>query len=204
MSTYEAIAAVSRTLKKLLEDRMENPLGPGLTVTLAPPDVKPAGASSYWLNLYLYQVTENGSLKNQDVPRPPLCLNLHYLLTVYAGTETDDHADITAQQILGDAMLVLHDFVIITPKLHEKDDPNLAGILDPVLTGATEQIKITLHPASLDELSKIWTSLPQSRFRRSVAYEVSVVELDSRRPVQPVQPVQARNIQTSLLSERKP
>lgn len=194
MSTYQAIAAASRTLRSLLRDRMTE----SVTVTLAPPDVIPNGVSGNRLNLYLFQVTENGSLKNLDLPGSPLCLNLHYLMTAYTSDESSLDADLTAQQILGDAMRVLHDFAIILPTLHENDDPMQPRILDPVLVGEPERVKITLQPTNLDELSKIWTSFPQSHFRRSVAYEVSVVEIDGGRPRGPALPVKTRRIHMAL------
>ena len=77
MSSYQAIAAASRTLRALLRDRMQE----SVTVTLAPPDANLQNIPGNRLNLYLYLVAENGSLKNLDLPSSPLCLNLHYLMT---------------------------------------------------------------------------------------------------------------------------
>jgi hypothetical protein len=184
MSDFRAIAGVSSTLKRLLEDQMEEPV----PVTIAPPDALANEAPSNRVNLFLYQVTENGYLKNQEIPGqghpgaygcPPLSLDLHYLLTAYASNET---ADLQAQQILGDAMRVLHDFAIITPAMHVNGDPNALQILDLSLIGEFERLKITLQPLNLEDFSKIWTALPQANFRRSVAYQVSVVQIESRRP----------------------
>jgi hypothetical protein len=194
MSSYQAIAAASRTLRSLLRDRMQE----SVTVTLAPPDIVFKDITTNRLNLYLYLVTENGSLKNLDLPSSPLCLNLHYLMTAYASDESAQDADLTTQQILGDAMRVLHDFAIIHPTLHEDDDPLKPRILDPVLVGESERVKLTLQPTNLDELSKIWTSLPQSHFRRSVAYEVSVVKIDGGRPRGPALPVKTRRLHVTL------
>ncbi len=198
MGSYQAIAAVSRTLRSLLRDRMEDLHTLPVTVTLAPPDVTLKGITGGRLNLYLFQVTENGSLKNQEIPgqgspgaygHPPLSLDLHYLLTSYAESDTALDSDLAAQQILGNAMRVLHDFAIIPPHLHEKDDPTRPRILDPVLSGEFERIKITLQPTSLDDLSKLWSALPQASFRRSATYQVSVVQLESRRPRRLPRPV---------------
>jgi uncharacterized protein DUF4255/IPT/TIG domain-containing protein len=194
MSNYLAIAAASRTLQALLKDRLTE----SVTVTLAPPDVKLQNVVGHRLNLYLYQVLENGSLKNLDRPSSPLSLSLRYLMTAYPGDETTVDGDLAAQQVLGDAMRILHDFAIIHPNLYEKDDPTKARILDSVLVGEAERVKLTLQPTSLDELSKIWTSLPHSHFRRSVAYEVSVVEIDGGRPRGPALPVKTRRLQVTL------
>jgi hypothetical protein len=190
VSDFRAISGVSASLRRLLHDRMEVPVD----VTIAPPDVTISGATDKRLNLYLYQVAENGYLKNQEIPgrdhpgaygHPPLSLDLHYLLTAHGGSETAADSDLEAQQVLGDAMRVLHDLPVITdqltitrPAVGTVGDP----ILDTSLLGEFEQVKIGLQPVTLEDFSKIWTALPEANFRRSVAYEVSVVQIESQRP----------------------
>lgn len=200
MSSYKAIGAVSASLKALLEDRMEA----SIDVTIAPPDVVLPGRTAR-INLYLYRITENAALKNQEIPghghpasygHPPLSLNLHYLVTAYPGNEKTDDADRKAQEALGDAMRVLHDYAILTPDLLDKDPPH-KRLLDPILRDAFERVKITLEPMSLDDLSRIWTAMPQANFRRSVSYEVSVVQIESRIPRRAVKPVEKRRIQVA-------
>ena len=92
MSDYRAIAGVSASLRNLLRNRMEAPVD----VTIAPPDVAINGIAGRRLNLYLYEINENGSLKNQEIPgrgagsgygHPPLSLNLHYLVTAYGNVQ---------------------------------------------------------------------------------------------------------------------
>ena len=207
MSDFRAIAGVSRTLKTLLRDRMEETVN----VTIAPPDVPVSGVSGTRLNLYLYQVSENGSLKNQEIlgqghpgayGHPPLSLDLHYLITAYSGSETAADADLQAQLILGDAMRVLHDFPIVTEGLkitNQAPGQVETTILDPSLVGEFERIKITLHPATLEDFSKLWTALPQANFRRSVAYQVSVVQIESQRLRRLAMPVKTRRIHITTL-----
>jgi hypothetical protein len=188
MTDFKALAGVSSSLRTLLRDRMEQPV----TVTIAPPDVSVASVSGRRLNLYLYQVAENAYLKNQEIPgrdsrgaygHPPLSLNLNYLLTAYGESDVAADGDLQAQQVLGDAMRVLHDFALVSEDLRIRS-PAGGTIGDPVLDssllGEFEQVKVTLQPATLEEFSKIWTALPQANFRRSVAYEVSVVQIESR------------------------
>jgi hypothetical protein len=198
VSGFRAIGGVSSTLRNLLRDRMEQPV----EVTIAPPDVAPPGITRR-VNLYLYQLSENSFLKNQEIPgqghpadygHPPLSLNLHYLMTCFGGAETGLDADLGAQQILGDAMRVFHEIPVVTESLHEGDDILAPLILDPNLVGEFEKVKITFHPATLEEFSKIWTALPQANFRRSVAYEVSVVQIESRRPRRTPRPVRQRRV----------
>jgi hypothetical protein len=211
MSTYKALAAVSVTLKNLLLDRMEDLPATPVTVTLAPPDVKVDNVSGRRLNLYLFQVTENASLKNQEIPgqgnpgaygRPPLSLDLHYLMTAYAESHTGPDSDLVAQQVLGNAMRVLADYAIIPPDLHQKDDPAQPTILDPILISEYERIKITLQPVSIEEISKIWTAMPHAHFSRSVLYQVSVVQIESRLPRRLARPVKTRRV--SLTLSRRP
>lgn len=199
MSSFLAISGVSSTLRNILRDRMEQTV----PITIAPPDAQVDGIAGRRLNIYLYQVTENGSLKNQEIPGqghpaaygcPPLSLDLHYLLTPFGASETAPDADLEAQQILGDAMRVLHGFSIITEDLHENGNVSDPRILDPSLVGAFENIKITLQPTSLEAFADIWTALPQANFRLSVAYQVSVVQIESRRRRRSALPVRERRV----------
>lgn len=199
MASFLALAGVSRTLRNLLEDRMQAPV----SITIAPPDVQVAGFTNRRANLYLFQVAESPHLKNQEPPgeghpgtygRPPLSLDLHYLVTAYGASETGPDADLEAQQILGDLMRAFHEYPLITPGLHRGDLPANPQILDTSLVGELERIKITLQPTTMDELSKIWTALPQANFRRSVAYNVSVVQIASRRRRATALPVRERRV----------
>ena len=205
MSNFRAIAGVTSTLRNLLRDRLEQLVD----VTMAPPDVTIAGITGRRVNLYLYQITENGALKNQEIPgqghpadygRPPLSVDLHYLVTAYGSSDTAPDADLQAQQTLGDAMRVFHEFPIVTEGLHEGDLPANPLILDPSLVGEFEKVKVTLQPTSLEDLSKIWTALPEANFRRSVAYQVSVVQIESRRPRRSALPVRERRVYALPLS----
>jgi hypothetical protein len=82
VSAYKAIAGVSSTLKTLLRDRMTETA----EITLAPPDVQVDSMSGRRLNLYLYHLSENPHLRNQEIPgegnpgafgHPPLSLDLY-------------------------------------------------------------------------------------------------------------------------------
>lgn len=201
MANYTAIAGVTNSLKALLRDRMtETPV----EITTAPPDVKVDSITGRRVNLYLYHLTENQYLKNQEIPgegylgaygNPPLSLILRYIFTAFGTSDTGQQADIEAQRILGDAMRVLHDTGIITPDLVEEKQPSpKPRILDSSLLGEFEQVKITFQPASLEEISKIWTALPNVNFRRSVLYEVSVVQVQSQKPRSIALPVKLHRV----------
>src|SRR5207342_3202340 len=73
-------------------------------------------------------------------------------------------------------------------------------ILDPSLIEGFEQVKVTLEPKGVDEISKIWTALPRVNFRRSVAYGVSVVQIESQMPRTLAAPVRERRVYTLPLA----
>lgn len=198
MSDYSAINGVSLTLRKLLLDRMEF-MPNNLAITISTPFVEanqnPGGGAPTpegdRINLFLYQVSENGFLKNQELlsnrgsqGTPPLSLNLHYLLTAYgSNVQNGAHIDESkAQQLLGSAMRVLHDYAIITESLvTTRLTPVGQTILDPALRGQYEKLKLCCDPISIEDLTKIWTALTVP-YRLSVAYSVSVIQIESQRP----------------------
>jgi hypothetical protein len=205
MSDHLAIGGVSLTLKALLDDRMES-TRPGLpaadrtTVTISAPDIDHSAITNQRLNLFMYHISENGSLKNQEIPgqghpgaygHPPLSLDLFYLLTAYSRNDEDD---VPAHQVLGDAMRVLHDFPVITESLVRERIVGSVPMLDTSLLGEFESMKVTLYSMSIDEAFKIWSSLPDTNFRCSVAYQVSVVQIESRRTRAQALPVRERRV----------
>jgi hypothetical protein len=199
LASHTAIAATSRTLRTLLRDRMAT----NAKITLAPLDADLAGPR---INLYLMQVIENAGLKNQEIPgrghpaaygHPPLSLDLRYLMTTYGQLEDQEEGDLSAQTILGDAMRVLNDFgnridqlKIVNPVAGTPGDP----ILDPDLAQEFERLKVVLHPMSLDDITKVWSVASEVNFRRSVVYEVTVVQIETPAPRVRPQPVETRRI----------
>ncbi len=204
MADYRAISGVSATLRRLLLDRMERV---DAAVTLVPPDISPPNINGPRVNVYLYHVSENGYLKNQEIPghghagtygHPPLSLDLRYVLTAYPTSEEAADSDLVAQEIMGDAMRVLHDFAIVRETLAAQRTVGgtLAGdpILDVTLLNQFEQVKITLEPTGMEEFSKLWTALPQANFRRSAMYLASAVQIESQSERRVALPVTTRRI----------
>lgn len=207
MADFHALGGVSATLKTLLLDRMEIPDGvTALSVTIGPPafsskDTDPR-LEDPRVNLFLYRVTENGYLQNQEIPgrgssggygHPPLSLNLHYLVTAYGNTEVSGSSpvlydDRNAHFLLGSAMRALHDSPIITPSLKTARAPAGTTILDDSLRNEYEQVKLALEPLTLEDVTKVWTALAL-RYRLSAGYVVNVVQIESRRPKRFPKPV---------------
>jgi hypothetical protein len=193
MSDFAVIGVVGEILKGVLRTNLRSALGTSFdpldSVTLlSPNDLE--GVTRHRLSLFLYQIAENAHMKNQPMERvqtnelrfPPLSLNLYYLLTPFAGDETNEIKGWDAHTILGKAMQVFYDNAVL-------DGPNLMGILqDPDVDreeyyDQIKQIKIILAPISLDDMTKIWNSL-ETPFRLSVCYEVRVIMIESERKKQ--------------------
>lgn len=210
MADYMAIAGVSRTLRTLLRDRMQG----SVDVTLAPPDVRPDESDQRRINLYLFQVLENPNLKNQEIPgqghaaaygRPPLSLELMYLMTTHSLPETGVDADLDSQALLGDAMRALHDHAVVTDGLEiTRSTVGSVGesILDSSLLNEFEKVRIGLEPIELDDLTKVWSALPNANFRRGSVYRVSVIQIESKTPRRSARPVETRRIHAT--SQRRP
>ncbi|RUT02461.1 hypothetical protein DSM106972_059390 [Dulcicalothrix desertica PCC 7102] len=200
MSNSLAIAAVTTTLRYLLQRRFDSNGSGSVTVTTKPPDKARDnnGNANNQVNLFLYQTKENAAWRNMDIPTqvkpgetglPPLALNLYYMLTAYA--QNDDFPEPTSHNLLGEAMSVFHDYSVLKPEDIKNALP-AADIAKYDLYNQIERVKITPQSLSLDELSKMWTTF-QTQYRISTAYEVSVVLIESTRPPKTPLPVLSRS-----------
>ena len=224
MSNVLAIAAVTQLLKDLLNDALVNgdistALGADFLVTALPPDrvVSDNGDQATQLNVFLYGVTPNAALRNDDLPtrgvdgslkrRPRLALDLHYILTAVSAEEL--HAEI----LLGYAMQLFHERPILGRELIRAAlqaaviDQILPQGFDPVraseLADQVELLKITPRSLSMDDMSKLWTAF-QTSYRTTVAYDVSLVLIERELPVRAALPVLSRGGLVDPLTGRDP
>jgi hypothetical protein len=170
VSTTRAVEAVTLALRDMLQ-----PVAPNVTARAL--DRAREQVAGRQLNLCLYEVRHNGNLRNFEPPatrgsaglRPPLALDLRYLVTAFS----DDLEDAVAHGLLTEAMLIMHDSAIMA-----KD--RLRGVLEPAgVHLQCENIRLTPVQLPTEEVSKLWTAF-QTHFRLSVAYEASVVLVDTR------------------------
>jgi Pvc16 N-terminal domain len=185
--SFNAINGVTRGLRMLLRSQLVA-VSASAVVTLRPPgDTLPAASG---VNLYLYRVVESPSTKNRPWPgdrvtppsdRPALGLQLSYLLTPLGAAPDDASFQLgdDAHTMLGVAMLTLQEH----PVLNDVHIPGFDAdaVLPAFLLNSYEQIKVTLAPTDLEELSKIWATINQP-YRLSVAYDVSLVQLTPTAP----------------------
>jgi Pvc16 N-terminal domain len=202
MSNALAVAATMRVIASLLDSgvsgsKLAGLFGSALT-TVHPPDRVPIGdtAETDHLNLFLYTVAMNSGWRNvvtvrspagERVGRQPLAVDLHFLLSAYGASQY--HPEL----LLGIGMQVLHE----QPFLDRKGIQSLFGLAtsaeDQAMATAEldqqiEQIKISPHDLSADELYKLWSAFG-SKCRPSAAYVATVVLIESKAQVHAAKPV---------------
>jgi Pvc16 N-terminal domain len=175
MSTGLALQTVTNALRRRLGTAVAN-----TRVHTRPPDrLRPGLETAPYLNLFLFEVLPNAAWRNQELPgrgggaqlRPPLSLDLRYLLTAYPDGDDED----SAHGLLGQAMLLLHD----DPVLRRAE---LAGTAPAAgVDLQVDQVRLSLMHLPLDELSKLWTAFTTD-YRLSVVYQASVVLIDPAVP----------------------
>lgn len=139
------------------------------------------------ISLFLYRVEINSSLRNLPIRtgldgisrRPPLPLDLYYLLTVWA-------KDVVKQQrILGWAMRTLEDAPILSASRLNNFGPE-SDVFQP-----NERIELIYQSLSLQDLSNLWSAFKVS-LPMSVAYIARVVGIDSTISMEDAAAVQTR------------
>ncbi len=197
MSSALAIASVTAVLKNLLGNALiqqsaATSMG-DVTITTVPPDRIPTGAEERTqLNLHLYRLTPNSgwrrtgdsAAQKERHDTLPLALDLHYLVTAYG------ERDFQAEVLLGHAIQCLYETPILTREtirsaLASMSTSNgssaaLTALPASALNEQLEQVKISPEFLSMEEMSKLWSSL-QTRARLSVTYQVSVILIENRR-----------------------
>lgn len=121
------------------------------------------------INLYIFLIEESSTAKNRPwtaegseaLRKPPLALNLYYVLTPFAATLLDEHL------VLGEAMRVLYDYAVV-------EGEHLLGALPQVV----EDLKLDLCAFDIEELTRIWNAFNQP-YRLSVCYRMRIVLLES-------------------------
>ena len=183
MNTLPGIGEVTTRLRELLTG-VAGRVGLGTTVTTVRPE-SGTPATAPRINLYLYQVTPNAALRNADLQtrrsdgtflqRPAVALDLHYLISFY-GSGSGQEYEIHAQELLGETLLTLHQFPVLTR------------------SGESPEVRVTPSTLTLEDLSKLWSVFFQTSYTLSVAIECSVLLLEST-----ITPSQALPVQKAAI-----
>ena len=173
VADYTAIEAVSRALQRVLTEALAA-VGGVVPPTAVLHNLRPPpGGQPPILTLFLYEVSEDPTVRNRDpirqreafnggqryrVTRPPLGLELRYLVTAWANDRN------TEQLMIGRTMQALYERQV-----------RRGADLDPQLD--LPLLSITLAPLTLEERTRVWWSIQQP-YQLSLNYEVRVIDVD--------------------------
>jgi hypothetical protein len=161
---------VSNTLKELLQSNIpELNISQNSIVFDSPADIEPAGSTM--LSIFLYQILENGFLRNAelkpiDMTRmryPPLNLDLYYMFTPYA-------KDIETELLVMEGLMqIFHDISVLKEDLLRGD----------LVASGNEEIRVVPNNITFEEINKLWERFPNKSYKLSASYILSPVSIPS-------------------------
>ncbi|QOV40055.1 DUF4255 domain-containing protein [Streptomyces ferrugineus] len=196
MSNALAIAHVTQALALLLASNVGPEFDEAVKVEPHKPPTEPPDHPT--LNVFLYQVTPNTSLRNNDLPtraadgtllkRPAAALDLHFLISAYG-----DETKLVGQRLIGSVVRTLHEIPILPKDVVEQagELPHLAG---SDLAEAAQRVRFTPTVMDIDETSKLWGMLHQTPYALSVVYQAALVFIDGRETPAPAKPVERHTV----------
>jgi Pvc16 N-terminal domain len=197
MSNHLAIATVTATLGDLVHKAAESAVSSSVSLQFGRPTAPAGGGSERKVHVYLYQVTPNAALRNDDLPtrnsegrltrRPRAALDLHYLLSFYGDDKT-----LEPDRMVGAVARDLHARPVLSAQAITDAISSRAELAGSDLTDAFEQVKFAPAQLSLDEISKLWSVMVQTPHVLSVVYQGTVVLIDAEETPGPVLPVLKR------------
>ncbi|MET7521882.1 Pvc16 family protein [Streptomyces sp900116325] len=196
MSNALAIATVTQALALLIENNLSPEMDIAVKVETRKPPAEPPVEPT--INVFLYQVTPNPSMRHTDLPtrasdgtllkRPVAALDLHFLISAYG-----EEAELVGQRLIGCVVRTLHEIPVLPAELIElaAERPYLAG---SDLVDSPQRLRFTPTVMDIDETSKLWGMLHQTPYALSVAYQASLVLIEGRDRPLPVKPVERRTV----------
>jgi hypothetical protein len=201
MSNHLAIATVTAALGRRLKETITQDIGGGADVTFGRPKKQNdnGDVQDGVVNLFLYQVSPNPELRNDDLPtraadgrltlRPQVALDLHYILSFYG-----DESRLLPERMLGSVVRSLHAEPVLTRSVIERTrtDGDYDFVANADLDSAVETVRFVPESLSLEELSKLWSVFFEIPYALSVAYKASVVLITPDEAPRDVLPVTSR------------
>jgi len=164
-------------------------------LSLSPAAIQDYKKDADGINGYLYQVLPNSSYQAEPLPvrdsrgqlinRPILAVNLSYIISFFGDEET-----FVPQRLLGSTMTALNSAPLLDKHVIQAIEDNYAYLAKSRLDRQAEQIKVTLVPMNLEELHRLWSLFGQAPYQLSLAYQVSLLLLESDEQPMPKFPVQ--------------
>ena len=199
--SYRTVAAVSETLIELLRDNVGIP--PGEIVLSSPGELQEQAR----LTLFLYSIVENPYLKNDErrmlnsrqTQFAPLSLDIYYLLTSHEVEAPNSDPILDAHEMLGNAMRIFYDNGIISGSLLKGtlEDPAPEENVDE-----NPELRLTLNPITVEDLTRIWSVFPNKSYRISVSYLVTPARIVSTKDFEATRVISKQVDNDHLVPER--
>jgi hypothetical protein len=159
-------------LKNLITDNITELNGATSVVLESPGEIIPQ-ASQNQLSLFLYQISENSFLKNQDfhaegpdkLHYPPIPLDLYYLLTPYAKDKEME------QIILARVLRLFYDNAILSGPI----------LGNNILDAGNRELRLVMTTLPLDQTNHLWGMFPGKSYRLGLSYIVTPLLIPSTR-----------------------
>lgn len=194
MSNALAVATVTTALAQIVRTAAQSSVAGSDVLTERPDTV---ALTHPRVRLFLYQVLPNPALRNNDLPtrtatgiatrRPTVALDLRYMLAFYG-----NEAALEPQLMLGAVVRDLHAKPVLTRDMITNAIASQPFLANSNLADSIEQVKIQPLAMELEELSKLWSVLYQTPYALTVAYQVSVLLIESDDPATAALPVLRR------------
>ena len=169
-----AIRDVGETLIELLRTALAValPSVPSQQIDLMSPAEKTANTR---LTLFLYSVAPTSELRNEmeipgitiDDEPVSMPVDLYYLMTAFSPLAEPSSRNLDAQLLLGHAMRVFFENGILVGSVLRGNLPR------------DEEIRLTLQPVTVEDLTRVWSVFPDTILQTSVSYVVTPVRLRS-------------------------
>jgi Pvc16 N-terminal domain len=169
-----AIRDVGETLIELLRNDPIVTIPPAQIALVSPAE---ANASGVRLTLFLYSLSPVAEYRNElEIPGSAiddepvsLPLNLYYLLTAFSPPQDPTNRSLESHLLLGQAMRVFFDNGCLTGSLLRGDLPR------------DEELRLSLQPITIEDLTRIWSVFPDTALEPSVSYLVTPARVRSNR-----------------------
>jgi hypothetical protein len=164
------IRDVSNIIKDLIIDKISELSTPSSVVFDSPGDFIPS-ISQDQISLFLYQISENQFLKNQDLKlvgsnklhSPPICMDLYYLLTPYVRDKEME------QIILAKLIRLFYDNQVLSGPI----------LGDNLLDSGNEELRIVVNNMTLEQINHLWGMFPGKAYRLGLYYIVTPLLIPS-------------------------
>ncbi|WP_413099297.1 DUF4255 domain-containing protein [Streptomyces sp. Inha503] len=192
MSNGLAFATVTQALALLIANNLRPEIDIAVTVDTRRPPAEPPTEPT--INVFLYQVTPNASLRATDLPtrasdgtllkRPAAAMDLHYLISAYG-----EESELVGQRLIGTVVRILHEIPML-PKDVIEEAARRSYLTGSDLVEAVQRMRFTPTQMDVDETSKLWGMLYQTPYVLSVCYQGSLVLIEGRERPVPAKPVE--------------